>query len=140
MRDSFFGLAGERFCLHGPAEGLGHGLVEVSELLDLDAQCFLAGESAAAKELSYQDGEPDLDLIEPRGVPGHEVEGDAMFRVAQECFTRPFASEHPRFAFDAEVDLEAAGAGNEADDGLGVRKKVPFLECRNDQVHIIRLL
>src|ERR1043166_6428815 len=42
-----------------------------------------------------------------------------MFRVAQECFTRPLASEHTRFAFDAEVDLEAAGAGNEADDGLG---------------------
>ena len=43
-----------------------------------------------------------------------------MLRVAQECFTRPLGSEHARFAFDAEVGLEAAGASNEADDGLGV--------------------
>ena len=52
-------------------------------------------------------------------MPGREVKGDAMLRVAQECFTRPLGSEHARFAFDAEVGLEAAGASNEADDGLG---------------------
>jgi hypothetical protein len=61
-----FSLAGERFCFHGPAEGLGHGLVEIGdELLDLGAQRFLAGEIAATEELSRQDREPDLDLIEP---------------------------------------------------------------------------
>ena len=42
-----------------------------------------------------------------------------MLRVAQECFTRPLGSEHARFAFDAEVGLEAAGASNEADNELG---------------------
>ena len=52
-------------------------------------------------------------------MPGREVKGDAMLRVAQECFTRPLGSEHTRFAFDAEVGLEAAGASNEADNGLG---------------------
>ena len=66
-----------------------------------------------------QDREPDLDLIETmRRAWGVKVKGDAMLRVAQECFTRPLGSEHARFAFDAEVGLEAAGASNEADDGL----------------------
>ena len=49
---TYFGLAGERFCFHGPAEGLGHGLVEIGdELLDLGAQRFLAGEIAATEDL-----------------------------------------------------------------------------------------
>jgi hypothetical protein len=69
LRDSFSGsggwLSGERFSV-GPAEGLGHGSVEViDELLDPDLQHCLAGEIAAADQLSHQDGKPDLDLIEP---------------------------------------------------------------------------
>jgi alanine racemase len=49
MMDSF-GSAGERFCFHGPAEGFGHGSVEVGdELFDFGAQCVLAGEIAAAR-------------------------------------------------------------------------------------------
>src|SRR3979490_1444735 len=50
---------------------------------------------------------------------GREVEGDAMVRLAQECFTGDLGSKHTGLAFDAEVALEAAAAGNEADDGLG---------------------
>src|SRR5205823_231257 len=103
----------------GPAEGLGHGLVEVSdELLDPGAQGVLTGEIAAAKELSHQDREPNLDLVEPRCVFGREVKGDAMLRVAQECFSGRLGCEDARLSFDAEFDLEAAGAGNKADDGL----------------------
>jgi hypothetical protein len=60
------GLPGERLSCISPAEGLGHGGVEVSdELLDPGLQHFLAGEVAAADELSHQDGKPDFDLIEP---------------------------------------------------------------------------
>ena len=70
MRDSFFGcwaaLSGEGLSCVGPAEGLGHGSVEViDELLDPGLQHVLAGEVAAADELSHQDGKPDFDLIEP---------------------------------------------------------------------------
>src|SRR5207244_3004123 len=50
---------------------------------------------------------------------GREVEGDAMVRLAQECLTGDLGSKHTGLAFDAEVALEAAVAGNEADDGLG---------------------
>ena len=68
MGDSFYSSAGsgQRFSSVGPAEGFGHGCVEVGdELLDLGAQVFLGGEVAAANELSHQDGEPDFDLVEP---------------------------------------------------------------------------
>src|ERR1700682_3209942 len=50
---------------------------------------------------------------------GREVEGDAMVRLAQECLTGNLGSKHTGLAFDAEVALEAAMAGNEADDGFG---------------------
>ena len=57
---------GERFSSIGPAEGLGHGCVEVGdEALDVGAQVLFGGEVAAAKEFLHQDGEPDFDLVEP---------------------------------------------------------------------------
>ena len=46
---------------------------------------LLGGEVAAAEEFADQDREPNLDLIEPRGVLGREVEGDAVTGIAQEC-------------------------------------------------------
>ena len=50
---------------------------------------------------------------------GREVEGDAMVWLAQERLTGGLGSKHTGLAFDAEVALEAAVVGNEADDGLG---------------------
>src|SRR5262245_38425938 len=103
MMDSF-GSAGERFCFHGPAEGFGHGSVEVGdELFDFGAQCVLAGEITAAEKLSHQDGEPDFDLVEPRGVSGREVEGDAMLGLTQEGGTGDLGSEHAGLTLDAEL-------------------------------------
>ena len=59
-------LSGERLSCVGPAEGPGHGGVEISdELLDPGLQHLLAGEVAAADKLSHQNGKPDFDLIEP---------------------------------------------------------------------------
>src|SRR6516165_3347312 len=59
-------LSGERLSCVGPAEGLGHGGVEIGdELLDPGLQHLLAGEVAAADKLSYQNGKPGFDLIEP---------------------------------------------------------------------------
>jgi len=82
--DSFCGSR-ERLSRVGRAEGLGHCSVEVGdELFDFGAQRFLAGEIAATEELSHQDREPDFDLVEPRGVSGREVEGDAMLGLTQQ--------------------------------------------------------
>src|SRR5262249_36317241 len=59
-------LSGESLSCVGPAEGPGHGGVEISDkLLDPGLQHLLAGEVAAADKLSYQNGKPDFDLIEP---------------------------------------------------------------------------
>ena len=59
-----------------PFEWLGHGAIEVGdERFDFGSQRFLAVEIAATEKLSRQDGEPDFDLVEPRGVSGREVEG-----------------------------------------------------------------
>jgi len=63
---SLAALSGERLSCVGPAEGPGHGGVEIGdELLDPGLQHLLAGEVAAADELSHQNGKPDFDLIEP---------------------------------------------------------------------------
>jgi hypothetical protein len=63
---SWAALSGERLSCVGPAEGPGHGGVEIgAELLDPGLQHLLAGEVAAADELSHQNGKPDFDLIEP---------------------------------------------------------------------------
>jgi len=59
-------LSGERLSSVGPAEGLGHGGIEVgNELLDPGLEYLLACEIAAADQLSHQYGEPDFDLVEP---------------------------------------------------------------------------
>ena len=49
---------------------------------------------------------------------GREVEGNAVLRVAQERFSRRLRCEHTRLSFNAELKLEAAGTGEEADDGF----------------------
>ena len=41
----------------------------------------LGSEPAAAAQLAHQDGEPDLDLIDPRCVLRREVEGDALYEA-----------------------------------------------------------
>ncbi len=58
----------------GPDEGLGVFIVGLDEMVDVLAQLGDGGERGAAQGLTFQDGEPDLDLIEP-GRPGRgEVE------------------------------------------------------------------
>jgi hypothetical protein len=46
---------------------------------------LLGGEVAAARSLRTRMENQNLDLIEPRGVLGREVEGDAVTGIAQEC-------------------------------------------------------
>src|SRR5437588_11072188 len=70
---------------HGPLERLGKGAVEVGdEGFDARLQVVLGGEAGAAQQLAHEDGEPDLDLVEPRGMLGREVKADAVAGVAQE--------------------------------------------------------
>ena len=54
------------FPLHGPAEWLRHGGIEIGdEALDPLLEMVLRCEIAAPEELSDQDREPNLDLVDP---------------------------------------------------------------------------
>lgn len=74
----------QRLALHGPAERLRHGSIEVGdEALDPLPETLFGGEVATADKLANQDGEPNLDLIDPRGMLGREVERDPVTGIAQ---------------------------------------------------------
>ena len=120
MRDSFISISNCKwFGLHGPSERLGHGAIEVGdEVLDFGAQILFAGEIASADDLSRQDGEPDLDLVKPRGVPGSEVKGDAMPRLAQEGRAGRLGLEDAGLALGAKLALELAMVSDDPNDGL----------------------
>ena len=46
------------------------------------------------------------------------MEGDAILRVAQECFSSRLKYEHAQLSFNAKLELEAADTGNETHDKL----------------------
>jgi hypothetical protein len=70
-----------------------------SPLLEL----LLGREVAAAEEFADQDREPNLNLVEPRGVLGREGEGDAMTGIAQERHEVGFGAGIPDGAEDFAV-------------------------------------
>src|SRR3954466_3316946 len=73
---------------HGPLERLGEGAVEVGdEGFDARLQVLLRGEAGAAQQLAHEDGEPDLDLVQPGRMLGGEVKADAVAGIAQERLT-----------------------------------------------------
>jgi hypothetical protein len=127
------GCASSRQRLAGvsPAKRLGQGIVEVvDEGGELALEILDRGEVAAAEHFAREDGEPHLDLVEPRGMLGREVEDDAMAGVAQEARARGHRLEDAVLAFDAEVGVDAAGRGDQAHDGF----RAVDVEIVHDQV------
>ncbi len=59
-----------------PLEGSGLGIVNLDESIDGLADLTRVGEAGAFQDGPCHDAEPDLDLIEPTGVRGGEVEMD----------------------------------------------------------------
>lgn len=121
----------ERLAGVGPAKRLGQGVVEVvDEGGEFALEVINGGEVAAADDFAREDGEPHLDLVEPRGMLGREVEDDAVAGVAQEAHARGHRLEDAVLAFDAEVAVDAAGRGDQAHDGL----RAVDVEIVQDQV------
>ncbi len=109
-------LRSERFAGEGPAEGLSHGLVEVGdECLDTLLEFGGGFETAPAQELAGQDGEPDLDLVEPGSMFRGEVDNDAVSAIAQERFPCGFALEMSGLSFLAKVFVDATQPDHKAD-------------------------
>ena len=58
----------------GPGERLGAFIVGLDEVVDMGAQLGDGMERSAGERLVGQDGEPNLDLVEPGGARRREVE------------------------------------------------------------------
>src|SRR5712692_7958961 len=71
----------EGLALVGPRERLGSRVVAVDEVEQLRLQVVLAGEDAASEQAAGEDREEELDLVEPGGVRGGEVEVPARVGV-----------------------------------------------------------
>ena len=60
----------------GPDKGRGVGVVGLDESIDVLPELVDGCEGSAAERLTGEDGEPDLDLVEPGGAGWREVEVD----------------------------------------------------------------
>jgi len=60
----------------GPGERHGGGIVGFHEGIDVILGLLDVGEASARQGVALQDGEPDLDLVEPGTVGRREVETD----------------------------------------------------------------
>src|SRR4051812_4928527 len=101
---------------HGPLERLSEGAVEVGdEGLDAGLQVLLGGEAGAPQQLAHKDGEPDLDLVQPRGVLGREVKADPVAGITQERLAAGHRGQHAGLALLAEVVVDPAPIGEQAD-------------------------
>ena len=58
----------------GPHERLGVDVVGGNECVDVGYQLLARGERGAGQRFGCQDGEPDLDLVQPRRLGRGEVE------------------------------------------------------------------
>ena len=63
-------------CGADPCEGLGRLVVGMNEGIDLLSDLAGRCEAGAAECRATENGEPDLDLVEPAGVGRREVEVD----------------------------------------------------------------
>ena len=61
----------------GPLKGRSTTIVDLSERVDRLAHLCWADEAGTDQRRSRQDAEPNLDLVEPRGVGGREMKVDA---------------------------------------------------------------
>ena len=62
-------------CL-GPDEGDSAGVVALDEGIDVIPELLNAGEAGTRQRACLEDGEPDLDLVEPGTVSRREVKAD----------------------------------------------------------------
>ena len=92
----------------GPAERLTEDVVEVvNEIEHASLEILERGKACALEQSSREDGEPDLDLVEPRAVSWGIDETDSVRRVLQKLAARSLRLKDPDLAFDAECFFDA---------------------------------
>src|SRR3954453_11376922 len=94
----------KRFSEIGPLEWLGHRAIEVVDEGEyLRSQIFSGNEVAATEQLTHQNTEPDLHLVQPRCVLGRVVKDDLVRGMCQERGTRGHRFQNPVLLLDAQV-------------------------------------
>ena len=97
----------QRFALISPFEGFSHRAIEViDEFKDAGFELSFADEIGSSEQLTNQDTEPNLDLIEPGTMLGGEVKHNFMTGVTQELRSRLHRLENARFPFDSQINLK----------------------------------
>src|SRR6266545_2006734 len=98
----------------GPAKRLAEDVVEVlDEIEHARSQIFKRSKAGTLEKAASQDGEPDLDLVEPRAVAGGIDESNSVGGVLQEGLTRLLRLEDALLALEAELLLDAAAFGDQ---------------------------
>ena len=98
-------------------KGLTLDVVEgVNEIEHASLEILERGKACVLEQPSRDDGEPDLDLVEPRAVSWGVDEADPMRGILQERAARWLRLEDTGLAFDAEIFLNAAPLGHPFDE------------------------
>ena len=115
-------IRGQKSCLEGsagigPAERLSEDVVEVVDEVEYaGSQVVDRSKAGALEQSSSEDGEPDLDLVEPRAVSRGVHKADLVRGVLQKRAARLLGLEDPGLAFDAEGLFQPTAARNKLDE------------------------
>src|SRR5260370_42646264 len=94
----------ERLSLVRPFERLGHGAIEVlDESQHLVLEIVSGGEVASPQQLTDQDTQPKLHLIQPRRVLRRVMEDNFVRRVCQKRSSCRHRLQDAALLFDAKV-------------------------------------
>ena len=98
----------ERPASIGPAERLFEEVIEIVNKIEHPSLKIIErGKACAFEKSSGEDGEPNLDLIEPRAVSWGIDETNSVRRVLQKLAARSLRLKDPDLAFDAECFFDA---------------------------------
>ena len=99
---------------------MGRAIVVGNKSQDTLAQLRDGEPTGTSEQATNQDGEPDLNLVQPGTVPGCVDEANAMCRVREKSGSRLHRGQMAAFALDAEILLNATQLGYQADQRFGL--------------------
>ena len=112
-------LSGKRLALIGPPEGLGHRAIEILDKSQhFRLEISYRRKSSTLEQLTRQNTEPNLDLVEPGGMLGRIDKANTMIGVLQERLARLHRLEYAGLAFDTQVHRDLTFGSNPAHQGL----------------------
>ena len=115
-------IRGQKSCLEGsagigPAERLSEDVVEVVDEVEYaGSQVVDRSKAGALEQSSSEDGEPDLDLVEPRAGSRGVHKADLVRGILQKRAARLLGLEDPGLALDTEGLFAPAVPGNQLDE------------------------